>query len=263
MKTIMIRYILLLSALAVVTPVSADDQTASPAPPNPRPYFDRMAHFLSGAQQFQTTVRIGYDVVQKSGQKFEFSERHRITIARPDRLRVEILKSNGEEHRVLFDGQKIVAHSPTQKVYAGAEKPGNLDDALVYFLRDLEMRIPLALMFKSDFPQDLGDRLEDLVFVEVSAVSDPPTVHLAGRTDQVDFEMWISQEGDPLPRRVAITYRDEEGQPKFWADFVDWNLAPTISSTDFTFTPPAGTERISFLAEIQRALADETRKGGN
>lgn len=258
-----IRDIVAFCALAVVVPAGAGDEAASLAPVDPGLYFDRMARFISSAQQFQTTARMGYDVVQESGQKIEFNERHLITIARPGRLRVEILRSNGEKGTVLFDGQQITAYSAAHGVYAQAEKPGSLDQVLVYFLRDLEMRMPLALMFNSDFPGAMQKRLEHLTFVEVSAVTDTPCVHLAGRTDQVDFQVWIPQAGDPLPRRLTITYRDEEGQPKFWADFANWNMAPTISSTDFTFTPPAGSERIPFLVEIDRALADGKRKGGN
>jgi hypothetical protein len=260
---VLVRNVLVLWALAVITPTGADNQTGSPAPVNPRSQFDRMTHFLSSTQLLQTTASMGYDVVQDSGQKIEFSERRRITVARPDRLRVEMLRSNGEEGMVLFDGQRITVYSAAHEGYAEAEIPGSLDEVLVHFLRDLKMRMPLALMFSGRFPQEMEKRLEDLTFVEVSVLTDTPCVHLAGRTDQVDFQVWIPQTGDPLPRRLTITYRDQEGQPEFWADFSNWNIAPTISSSDFTFTPPAGSERIPFLAEMDRVLADENRKGSN
>ncbi|MBL0714525.1 MAG: DUF2092 domain-containing protein [Desulfosarcina sp.] len=258
-----ILFVVIFCALAVFAPAGAEDKPATPDLEDPQPYFDRMAQFLSGARQFQTTVRIGYDVVQESDQKIEFSERRRITVVRPDRFRVEIERSNGEKGLVLFDGQRITAYSETHQVYAEAEKPGSLDDALVYFLRNLKMRMPLALMFTANFPEEIEKRLESLPFVEISAIPDTPCVHLAGRTGQIDFQVWIPQTGDPLPRRVVITYRDEEGQPNFWADFGNWNLAPSISDREFVFAPPAGTERIPFLAEMTRGSADENLKGGN
>ncbi len=257
------RLIIAIWAIAVVMPTPANEPTASTAPTDPRLYFDHMAHFLSSAQQFQTTARMGYDVVQESGQKIEFSERHRITIARPDRLRLEIQKSNGEKGSVIFDGKKITAYSSTHNVYAEAEKRGDLDALLVYFLRDLKMRLPMALLFRSDFPEEIERRLVNLEFVEVSEITDVPCVHLAGRTDQVDFQIWIPRSGDPLPRRLTITYRNEEGHPKFWADFKDWNLTPSIGSADFSFTPTAATERIPFLVEIPRDMPQGNRQGGN
>ena len=258
-----IRFIVILCGFTLPALAWAGDKPTLSAPENPQALFDRMAHFISSAPRFQTTVRMGFDVIQDTGQKIEFSERHRITIARPARLRAEIVKSNGEEGVILFDGQKITAYSATQGVYAQSEKQGSIDEVLVYFLRDLQMRLPLALMFRSDFPEEMQKRLVALAFVEISAVTDTPCVHLAGRTDEIDFQVWIPETGDPLPRRLTLTYRDEQGQPKFWADFENWNLRPAIADADFAFTPPADAERIPFLVEIENALGEEKTKGEN
>ncbi len=264
-KFAVVRWVALFCLLAGCASTGTGDPAASQAAPqipeDPRDYFERMAQFVSGARQLQTTVRVGFDVLQASGRKIEFSERHRVTIARPNRLRADILKSNGEEGVILFDGQKVTAHNHTLNVFAQAEKTGSIDEVLDYFLYDLDMRLPLALMFMSDFPAQMEARLEELDFVEVSAVTAVPCVHLAGRTDEIDFEVWIPKTGDPLPARLTITYRDEEGQPKFWADFENWDLTPAIADADFRFTPPADAERIPFLVEIEKALGEPEPKG--
>jgi hypothetical protein len=118
-------------------------------------------------------------------------------------------------------------------------------------------------MFTSNFPMEIDKRLEELVFIEISKITDKPCVHLAGRTDQVDFQMWLPEKGQPLPRRVVITYRNEDGQPNFWADFENWRLAPSIAPQDFAFTPPEGTERIPFLADMKTAPKVDDGKGGD
>ncbi len=260
-RVAVMRCIVLFCLLAGCASSSTRDQAAPQTIKDPLVYFDRMAHHVASAQQFQTTVRMGFDVLQDWGQKIEFGERHRITIARPDRLRADILKSNGEEGMVLFDGQKVTVYHSARAVFAQAERPGTIDDVLVFFLHELEMRLPLALMFRSDFPTEMNKRLEELDIVEISAVTDPPCVHLAGRTDEIDFEVWIPETGDPLPVRITITYREEEGQPKFWADFENWDMAPGITDMAFTFTPPEGAERIPFLVEIEKALGAQKPKG--
>jgi hypothetical protein len=253
---LIIGLIVLFCTLRPLNPAVATTPTDAQA------WFDRMSRFIAAAQQFQTTVHMSWDVVQGSGQKIEFSERQKVTIARPAQLRVDILKSSGEAGQVLFDGQKVTAFNTTHEVYAQAEKSGSLDEILVYFVRDLGMRLPLALMFKTSFPEELANRLEELEFVEVSALSEVPCVHLAGRTDQIDFQVWIPETGDPLPRRLTITYRNEQGQPQFRAEFMNWNMSPAVSANDFAFTPPADAERIPFLAEIEKAL-DTDQKGGD
>jgi hypothetical protein len=250
-------------AMVFCTPVQAEDSATAPAVENPQSYFGRMANYISAARQFQVSMRLGYDVVQESGQKLEFSERRRITVVRPDRLRVDIEKSDGEKAMVLYDGKKITAYSETHQVYAEAEIAGTIRDALVYFLRDLQMRMPLAIMLTENFPAEMESRVEELAFVEISAITDTPSVHLAGRTAQIDFQMWIPRTGNPLLRRVVITYRDEEGQPNFWADFLDWNLSPAITDQTFAFAPPAGAEQIPFLALTSEGSMEENLKGGD
>jgi hypothetical protein len=58
----------------------------------------------------------------------------------------------------------------------------------------------------------------------------------------------------------VITYKDENGQPQFWADLSNWNLAPDLSDALFAFTPPNGAERIQFLAEVRSSPATATLK---
>ena len=59
-----------------------------------------------------------------------------------------------------------------------------------------------------------------------------------------------------------ITYIDETGQPQFWADLSNWNLAPEISDDLFTFTPPDGAKRIQFLTEVNNAAPTASPKKG-
>ena len=60
------------------------------------------------------------------------------------RLRVEVEQSNGDKQLVLYDGKQITAFSSSQNVYAQASKPGDIDSAVIYFVKDLHMRLPLA-----------------------------------------------------------------------------------------------------------------------
>jgi hypothetical protein len=40
-----------------------------------------------------------------------------------------------------------------EHVYATAAKPGTLDEAIVYFMNDLDMRFPLAELFSSQLAE--------------------------------------------------------------------------------------------------------------
>src|SRR5580765_5239332 len=68
----------------------------------------RMAGFLGGAPRFGVSVRAGYDAVQKSGQKIEFGDMRKVTVSRPDRLRMEGERSDGVKTLTVFNGKEIV-----------------------------------------------------------------------------------------------------------------------------------------------------------
>jgi hypothetical protein len=43
-----------------------------------------------------------------------------------------------------------------------------------------------------------------------------------------------------------MTYKQDKGQPQFWAEFSNWNLAPAIPEGLFVFSPPEGAKKIAF-----------------
>jgi hypothetical protein len=222
-----------------------------------------MSEYLAKAERFSVTIRDGYDAIQESGQKIEYGEVRKVTVSRPDRLRFEIERSDGEKALVIFDGKEITVYTANKNAYATVSKPGTLDQAIKYAVDDLKVRVPLALMLVSTLPSELHKLVVSADYVETTTITDVPCDHVAARTSTgVDFQVWVAQGNEPLPRRIVITYKDETGQPQFWADLSNWNLAPEISDALFTFTPPAGADRIQFLAEVGNAAATATPKKG-
>ena len=170
----------------------------------------RMADFLGGAQRFSVSLRAGYDAVQKSGQKIEFGETRKVTLSRPDRLRVEGERSDGAKMLIVFNGKEITLIDATSNVYATAPQPGGLDDSIVHFVRDLGMRLPLAVLLVSQLPAELKDRVQSVDYVEKTSIHGSASHHLAARTDTVDFQVWVA-DGDTA---AAAACRDhlQEGQ---------------------------------------------------
>ncbi|NJD66229.1 MAG: DUF2092 domain-containing protein, partial [Chloroflexi bacterium] len=182
-----------------------------------------MTEYLAGLKSFSVAFRSGYDVVQPSGQKIEFGESRRVSLARPDRLRVEEIASDGKRDLAVFDGAIISVLDAGSNVFAQVPQPGSLDEALVYFVRQLRMRMPLALLLTTRLPEALPGRVKTLDLVESTEILGIPAHHIAGRTDNVDFQFWIRDGKQPLPLRVVITYKESPGQPQYWANFADWN----------------------------------------
>lgn len=260
---------LLITGLATVV-VAADagapnadaDVGIEAATPNPAlGHLLRMAGFLSRLTQFSVVFESGYDVLQETGQKIEFGERRRVVLMRPDRLRIDSERSDGKASTVVFDGESISVFDASRKLLASSQIEGNLDAAIIYFVRDLKMRLPLAMLLLTSLPQELEARVLEAEIVETALLDGQPFVHLAARTDSVDFQIWVPATGDPLPRRIIITYREDAGQPQYWANFSRWDLAPDAPASSFTIDIPEDVMRIPFLAETLDRVRPATETG--
>jgi hypothetical protein len=241
-----------LAVAATVGPVRAADPTPAPEVSAQdraaRVLLLGMADFMARASAMSVTMRSSYDAIQADGQRIEFGERRRILMQRPDKLRVDVERSDGERGTVVFDGRWITAFKPADNVYARVEKPGTLDQALVYMVRDLRATLPLARMFTTGFPVDLDKRATTVAFVEECSLFDVPTDHVAVRSAEVDLQLWIAKGPQPLPRRIIVTYKNAPGEPQFRADLYDWSLPAKQDAAAFAFVPPAGAEQIMYLA---------------
>lgn len=209
-----------------------------------------MAHFLAGLDRFSVTVRAGYDVVQSDGQKIEFLEQRDIVLARPGQLRAQETRADGRNSLLLFDGARVTVWDAELGVFAQADQPGSIDDAVLYFVRDLGMRLPLAPLLTTRLPEEFERRLKFADYVETTNVYGEPVHHVAGRTAILDFQVWIDDGDAPWPRRLVMTYRAEPGQPQYWAEFHDWSRKPRIRKDQFVFDPPQNARQIVFAVQV-------------
>lgn len=210
-----------------------------------------MANFLAAAEKFSVSLHVGYDVVQENGQKIEFEEIRNIAVQRPDLLRIDGQAGDDEHDTMMFDGKNISILNAENKVFAQAPQPGDIDTTVLYFVRHLQMRLPLAPLLMRHFPQELERRMQGIDTVEQTNILGQPALHLAGRTATVDFQVWIAEGEQPLPLRIILSYREVEGHPQFWANFSKWNLQPELDKTTFIFNPPADATQILFAAQFQ------------
>ena len=230
---------------AAAAPASTDPARQDPAAAQ----LAAMSRYLAALPGFQVTLVGSYDALQESGQTIEFHELRELALARPDRMRIRHVRSDGVESRIVFDGTTISVLDGEANVYAQAPQPAVLDDAIVYFVRDLGMRLPLARLFTTRAPDEIERRVQSLVYVERTTL--PFSAHhIVGRADNVDVQLWIADGDRPLPLRVVLTYVDQPGQPQFRAQFLDWKIEPPDSADTFRFTPPPDARKIAFAVQV-------------
>ncbi len=265
----MLRTSLMLAAAMLVTNAARAQETAAPSievasAPAPAPAESEMqkmararlmemARFLGNTEKFSVSLRTAYDVVQENGQKIEFGEARELAVQRPDRVRILESAGDGKRDMTLFDGKAVTIFDGATAVYAQAPQPGDIDASVVYFVRDLQLRLPLAPLLMKGFADELQRRVYRVDYVERTDALGKPAHHIAARTARSDFQVWIAEGKQPLPLRIVMSYPGEEGQPQFRADFSRWNLSPRFDKETFTFKPTAGARQIVFAVQLQPA----------
>lgn len=244
---------LLVSALVAGGHAAGQDApvaTTTESQPDATALLKSMADYLAGLEFLRCTTANGYETVQPNGQKVEFGETREIFLARPNRLRVEEVASDGFSDVTLFDGRQITVVSAGFNVYAQAPQPPALEDALVYFVRDLRMRAPLALLLSTHVRTDLLELAKNVEYVERTKIDRKDAHHIAAQSESVDFEFWIADGNKPLPLRVVITYKTAPGQPRFWSDISNWQTNRKLSDKRFQVELPEGARQIPFAVQL-------------
>ncbi len=209
------------------------------------------ADFLAAQSRFGFRAHVGYDVVQLNGQKLEFGSTRKVTVRRPDRIRIEVTQRDGDRMVLFFDGEQIAIDLPEEKAYVAAKKPGTLDAAIDYLVDDLDTPAPMHEFLSSNFYDGMKDAILSGFYVGEAAVGERRCHHFALRTAEVDGQIWIEDGDRPLPCRLVITYKREKGSPQFWAQFHDWDLSPKTPDRLFEYTAPEGAEKLTLGAVIE------------
>lgn len=261
------RMSLLVYALMASSVTAAQDTTVTEAANVPTEsqvaakfLLQNMATFLADTPRFQVDLRVGYDSVLENGQKIESGERRRLSVERPIYMLDEVLTRGNNVELILFDGKWITVNDPQANVYSRAPQPGDIDTSVKFFVDDLGMRLPLALMLMSQFPEELHARVVEVDIVEDTDVLEKPTTHLAGSTQNLDFQVWISSGRQPLPLRIVLAYREVPGEPRYWVDFSNWKLNPIFLRNAFEFVPPTNAEEQILEVQLQPDLKDITEQ---
>ena len=204
----------------------------------------RAANYLAEQSSFRVVAEISFDVLQGDGRMLEFGDRREITIRRPDRIRVDATRRDGDVRTLYFDGTAISIDLPGHRAFVSKERPGTLYAALEYLSEELDAPVPLANLFSENFAAPLENQIAAGHYVGQAVINGRSCEHLAFRLPEVDVQLWIEEGDRPLVARVVITQKHDAGNPQFRATLRDWDLTLETPEALFHFEPEEGSERL-------------------
>jgi hypothetical protein len=206
----------------------------------------RMSDFLAQQKRFSVVIDHGTEVVTKAGQVIEFDATSQLTVERPNKIRSD---RRGEVVDVSFyyDGKTMAIMGHKNNYYATAAAPPTIDEALAFAGERIGVEIPSADLIHSNPYRVLREDAVSGTYIGAATVDGVACQHVAFRGNETDWQLWIEDGARPLPRKYVIRSKKVAGSPSYSIVLRDWKLGPTLDAGMFTFAPPPGAERISFV----------------
>ena len=90
----------------------------------------------------------------------------------------------------------------------------------------------------------LMENVESGIYVGRPVVDGVPTHHLAFTQKNIDWQLWIEDGANPVPRKAVITYKNVTSSPQFTVWLSNWNFAPRLADSLFEFLAPDGAHQV-------------------
>lgn len=179
-----------------------------------------------------------------------------ILVRRPDRLAVQVTGDDGSA-RLLYDGKTVTVFNAGKNTYATVAAPGDLQQMLKDVVARYNVDFPLADFVAAEPGQAFLTGVATGRDVGTVMIDGKPARHLFfTQPPGIELELWVDKDEKALLRRLIVTYRLLHGQPRFVAQFSDWNFNVHPTDAEFAFQPPAGAAKVELTAAgVQPATA--------
>ena len=220
----------------------AADVTGTPAA-NAKSRLKAMSDYLAAQKAFSFDYDTNLEVVTKENQKLGLASSGTMTVNRPDKIRATRIGGFAAVEFV-FDGKTVTMLGKNKNAYAQADAQGTIDQ-MVDVMRDKYHRpVPGADLLMSNVYDQLMPEVVDAKDLGSGVIAGVECDHLAFRTKDVDWQIWIAQGSQPYPCRYAITSTQVNRAPQYSVDLRTWKTGAAVAS-DFAFTPPANAKKLN------------------
>ena len=224
--------------------------------------FKAMSDYLGAQKAMSFDYDVNLELVSTQQQKIGLASSGTVTLNRPDRLHVT--RTEGFANlEMVFDGKTLTLLGKNTNLYTQVEAPGTIDQ-LVDVLRDKYHRpVPAADLLMSDPYKELMPEVTDVKDLGSGVIHGLECDHLAFRTKEVDWQIWIAQGARPYPCRYVITSKKVTGQPQYTLDIWAWKTDAQVASDSFKLEIPASAKKLTpdQVPELNDIPAIFTAKG--
>ena len=207
-----------------------------------RKLFKAMSDYMAAQKVISFQYDTDLEIVTKDNQKLALSSSGKVTLNRPDKIR--ITRTGGfADVEFLFDGKTMTLFGKDTNLYGQLEVPGTIDH-LIDALRDKGRPVPGADLLLSDVCDKLMATVVNVKDLGSGVIGGVEYDHLAFRTKEVDWEIWIAQGSRPYPCRYVITSTKVAQAPRYSITIRNWKTGDEVGAADFSFTNATSAKKM-------------------
>lgn len=139
-------------------------------------------------------------------------------------------------------------------MYATSQVPPRIDEALDLVFDRFGLSVPIADFVYAEPDEVLLASVDDGHYAGRHAVDGVFCHHVAFTQESIDWQIWVEDGPQPVPRKLVITYKNEPGSPPYIARIGSWDFEPRLSESFFEYRPPADAGVIEFLPDTEDPL---------
>jgi len=222
-------------------PLEGGDLTSEQAK-NAQALLKKMSDYMAAQQAISLSYDSVFEVVSDDKQKLQLAMSGTVDLARPDKIRTT-RQTGFSDTAMVFDGTTVTFLGKGQNAYIQAEAPGTVDNLIDQLREKFQRPLPGADLLVSNVHDALMEGVTDIKDLGSGVINGVECDHLAFRSEETDWEIWIAQGDAPYPCRYVITSRNVDQAPQFSMTVRDWKAGG--SAGDFAFTPPAGAKELT------------------
>ncbi|MDR4505751.1 MAG: DUF2092 domain-containing protein [Candidatus Scalindua sp.] len=215
----------------------------------------QMCDYLKSAQQYTFRSQATFEKISVSGQKLEYGETVHASVRRPDRFHADIV-GDLINNRFWYNGRSITMLDTELNIYATTEAPADIDSTLSFAAETLGITAPLGDFVVSDPYSSLTQNAKSATYVGLHEINGVKCHHLAFTQENLDWQIWVEDGSMQVPRKIVITYKQEEGMPQYTAVLSEWDFSPHLPESVFSFVTPVNAEKIEFMS-IEEKVPDK------
>jgi hypothetical protein len=193
---------------------------------------------MSDYMAAQKVISFAYDanleVVTKDHQKLALLSSGTVTLNRPDKIRAT--RHGGfADVEMLFDAKTLTLLGKNANLYAQIDIPGTVDHLIDELRIKHNKPLPAADLLMTNVYDQLMPHVIDVKDLGSGVIGGVECDHLAFRTEDVDWQIWIAHGDRPYPCQYVITSKLIDDGPQYGIQVSNWKTGDEVAADEFSF----------------------------